>query len=86
MTRIKIVDLPQDATISAEEMKKVFGGYSLTNTAVGSAVSLNPTGFDPDNLVLREKQVLPDLGGDAGWFFNCRRDNQCCHAVAGVRG
>lgn len=34
MVRIKIVDLPQDAQISKEEMKKVIGGITGVNPSL----------------------------------------------------
>jgi len=35
MAKIKIVDLPKDAEISKEEMKKVFGGITTSIGSIG---------------------------------------------------
>ena len=58
MAKIKIEDLPKDARISQEEMKRVFGGYKLASLSIDLRVF--PKFEDTD---MRFKSSEPDESG-----------------------
>lgn len=58
MAKIKIEDLPKDAKISKEEMKRLFGGYQLAS--IGIDLGVFPRFEDTD---MRFKSSEPDESG-----------------------
>ncbi|MBI5057516.1 MAG: hypothetical protein HZB61_12960 [Nitrospirae bacterium] len=47
MARIKIKDLPKNQKVSKEELKKIFGGLTLSYSTQSSTLSpLNPVAFN----------------------------------------
>lgn len=75
MAKIKVTDLPRDAKISAEEMKKVFGGASI---------SIRKPVFPAVSPIL-DASIVPQVA-DLNLYDKFDPNHaagECCHCVRG---